>query len=233
MSFQPGANLYTQGFGSRPENVEVPHIDSRAPTSTDVLYPLGKWWLVVGDSLWYLLSQSSMGGTVSSNWVPVAGGSGSGVNTVNGNNGVTASPTSGSVVVSGVNATTSTVGVASFNSLDFTVDISGEVSLIGTTPNSYTNVTNAMSPYTALADDYFLSVDATAGPVTIVLPANTIQNRQFIIKDRLGQANSNNITISAGGVTTIDTAVSYVLSDAFESAEVLFHSGAPNNYEVF
>ena len=44
MTTQPGANIYTQGFGSRPENVEVPHLDVRAPTTTDVLYPIGKKW---------------------------------------------------------------------------------------------------------------------------------------------------------------------------------------------
>ncbi len=59
-------------------------------------------------------------------------GSGGGVvNSVTGANGVTASPTTGNVVVSGVNATTSSVGVASFDPLEFTVSGSGEVSLLG------------------------------------------------------------------------------------------------------
>jgi hypothetical protein len=53
------------------------------------------------------------------------------VYSVTGENGVTASPTTGNVVVSGVNATTSAVGVASFNSADFTVSMAGEVSLVG------------------------------------------------------------------------------------------------------
>lgn len=55
---------------------------------------------------------------------------GSGVSSVEGNNGVTASPTTGDVIVSGVLATTSSVGVASFNPLQFTVDGSGEVSAL-------------------------------------------------------------------------------------------------------
>lgn len=45
MSFQPGANLYTAGFGNRPENVEVPHIDTRDPSPMDLNYPIGKSWL--------------------------------------------------------------------------------------------------------------------------------------------------------------------------------------------
>jgi len=57
------------------------------------------------------------------------GGSGA-VTSVTGTNGLTASPTTGAVVVSGVNATTSTVGVASFNPTQFTVTVGGQVSLI-------------------------------------------------------------------------------------------------------
>ena len=54
-------------------------------------------------------------------FVTSSGGGGGSVNSVTGENGVIAIPTIGSVIVSGVNATTSTVGVASFNPLDFTV----------------------------------------------------------------------------------------------------------------
>lgn len=61
---------------------------------------------------------------------PTNGGIGV-VDSVTGTNGVTASPTTGNVVVSGVNATTTTVGVASFNPANFTVSGAGEVSAIG------------------------------------------------------------------------------------------------------
>jgi hypothetical protein len=66
---QPGANLYTQGFGSRPENVEVPHIDTRDPTQQDVNYPIGKHWVnTVGGEEFTLVSQSSVGGVLISLW---------------------------------------------------------------------------------------------------------------------------------------------------------------------
>ena len=45
MTFQPGANVYTQGFGSAPENVQVPHIENREPTIYDIDYPIGKAWV--------------------------------------------------------------------------------------------------------------------------------------------------------------------------------------------
>lgn len=96
---------------------------------------------------------------------------------------------------------------------------------------AYTNVTFAMSPYTVLETDYFISVDCTGGPVTINLPNAPTQNQQFIIKDRLGDSVANNITVkSLGGVTTVDTEASYLFVDNFESLECLYHTG---NYEIF
>lgn len=99
------------------------------------------------------------------------------------------------------------------------------------TAAEYTNVTFAMSPYTVTATDYFLSVDSTLGPVTINLPDSPATNRQFIVKDRVGQSQVNNITVkSLSGVTTIDQQASYTFVDNFESLECLFHG---TNYEVF
>lgn len=94
----------------------------------------------------------------------------------------------------------------------------------------YTNVTAAMSPYSATTTDYFISVDASAGPVTIVLPTTTNANRQFIVKDRLGQSAARAITVQSSGGTTIDGQASYMFVDNYESLECLFHG---TNYEVF
>lgn len=95
----------------------------------------------------------------------------------------------------------------------------------------YTSVNNAMSPYTVTATDYFLSVDASAGPVTINLPDTTGANRQFVVKDRLGQSATNNITVkSLTGASTIDGQANYVFVDNYESLECLFHG---TNYEIF
>lgn len=95
----------------------------------------------------------------------------------------------------------------------------------------YTNVTFAMSPYTVTATDYYISVNSTGGPVVINLPDTPTANREFVIKDRLGQANVNSITVkSLGGVTTVDGQASYIFADAYESLECLYNS---NNYEIF
>ncbi len=96
---------------------------------------------------------------------------------------------------------------------------------------AYTDVTFAMSPYTVTATDYFISVNATAGAVTINLPDSPTANRQFIVKDRLGQSQVNNITVkSLTGASTIDGQASYTFSDNYESIECLFHG---TNYESF
>lgn len=95
----------------------------------------------------------------------------------------------------------------------------------------YTSVDFAMSPYTALDTDYFISVDASGGPVIVNLPDNPGDNKQYVVKDRLGVASTNSITVkSLSGVTTIDTDPTVVFTDDFESLECLYNSG---NYEVF
>ena len=69
MSFQPGAMLNTLGFGSRPENVEVPFITSGAPSSSNFNFPQGKTWVdQVGNQVYTLTSFSSVGGVLSANW---------------------------------------------------------------------------------------------------------------------------------------------------------------------
>lgn len=96
---------------------------------------------------------------------------------------------------------------------------------------SYVNVTFGMSPYTATATDYYISVDASGGPVTINLPDAPATNRQFIVKDRLGLAFTNNITIkSLTGAATIEQLPTLIFDDNFDSLECLYHLG---NYEVF
>jgi len=67
--FQPGANLYGIGVGSRPENVEVPFLGTTAPASTNTNFPLGKVWIdTVGNRTYTLTSFSSAGGVLSATW---------------------------------------------------------------------------------------------------------------------------------------------------------------------
>ena len=99
--FQPGAVLNTQSFGNRAENIEVPFYSTTAgPTAKDILFPIGKFWLFIGNSLWYLLSQSSAGGVTVSNWIQIASVSGNILSITGTANQITATTTSGAAVLS-------------------------------------------------------------------------------------------------------------------------------------
>jgi len=69
MSFQSGAVINTQGFGNRPQNVEIPVIAIFAPAASDVNYPIGKRWInTVTNTVYTLTSQSTIGGVLTSTW---------------------------------------------------------------------------------------------------------------------------------------------------------------------
>jgi len=70
-----GAVLNTQGFGNRPESVEVPVISPGPPHISNLLYPIGKRWINSSDSSESVLtSLISSQGTTASTWLFLAGG---------------------------------------------------------------------------------------------------------------------------------------------------------------
>jgi len=129
MTFQPGANVYTQGFGSRPESVEVPHYDVRAPATTDINFPLGKHWInYVASAAYALTSFSTSGNTTTANWTLLGTDTGS-LNTITGDSGGAISPSAGNITFAGTASQIDTAGAGSTITL----------ALIGPyTPASYT-----------------------------------------------------------------------------------------------
>jgi hypothetical protein len=108
-TFQPGANIYTQGFGSRAENVEVPVIQTRAPATTDISVVGKRWINTSGNATYTLSSLSSSGGVMSATWVAEGGGS-SQLSTLTGDTG-TATPSGGNIqIAGGAGITTSASG---------------------------------------------------------------------------------------------------------------------------
>lgn len=102
----------------------------------------------------------------------------------------------------------------------------------GVVAKNYTNVTNAMSPYTVLATDYYISVDCSAGAVTLNFPNSPVYKQIWIVKDRTGNASTNNITITTpGGTVTIDGSTTYTLSVNYKAVNLL--ANATPTYEVF
>jgi hypothetical protein len=146
------------------------------------------------------------------------------VETLAGNDGIHVPPTGNNINVVGFNPAlvniTGNVGTSTL-----TVTVNTNIAF------AYTAINHASSPYTVLLTDYYISCDPTAGTIIINLPNAPVQFREFIIKDRTGQASTNNISITTvGGAVTIDGVTTYALTANFESVQLLFNG---TSYEVF
>jgi len=151
MSIQPGANLYTQGFGSRPENVEVPTVQSRAPTSADTNYPIGKRWIYLNNGEYSLVEITITNNIPSATWV-LSGTNTGPLNTLTGNSGGALSPSAGNINIVGS-------GV-------ITVTGSGSTLTISETPG-----TGLLSTLTGGSGG---AISPTAGNITVAGTANEI-----------------------------------------------------------
>lgn len=106
------------------------------------------------------------------------------------------------------------------------ITISSSQSLIAT---AYTSV--SPPSYNVMATDYYISVNSSAGAVTINLPNSPSIDQLFVVKDRTGTSEIHPITITtSGGTVDIDGAVSYQISTAYSAINLLFNG---TNYEVY
>ena len=85
-----------------------------------------------------------------------------------------------------------------------------------------TVVTTVNVNYVASAVDEIILVNATGGPIQITIPGVHITGKRYIIKDRNGVANTNNITVISGDGDNFDNALNFVLNVNFQAA--LIHS---------
>ncbi len=134
MTFQPGAKVYTQGFGSRPEGVEVPHNDTRAPAITDILYPVGKRWVnTLSNTEYTLTSQSTANNVTSSTWTLLGTNTGA-LNTLS-DGSTTVTPTAGNIEILGTASQITSTGTNSPGAI--TLSLPSSI----TTPGSLTTTT--------------------------------------------------------------------------------------------
>lgn len=101
----------------------------------------------------------------------------------------------------------------------------------GGTILSYTAVDAAMSPYTVLSTDQYISIDTSVGSVTLNFPVGATVGQSFIVKDRSGNSSIKNITITTLiGIVTFDGSVAYTINTNFGSIQIMFNG---SNYELF
>jgi len=220
------------------------------------------WLNTSNNNIWFLKNFTSSAGVVQAHWIflgngasaleTLTGDDGVAVNPVSNNintlgnavaNATHAKPVffrSGGdpnldldvqVSVASASSNINNAGLSSFNSVSFTVDANGYVSGTGFAIN-YTNVTHAMSPYTVLSTDYYISVDCSAGTVQLQFPNSPTFKRTWIIKDRTGNAATNNITLTTpGGVVTFDGLTTYTMNSNYQAINLLANNTP--TYEVY
>ena len=144
------------------------------------------------------------------------------VETLTGNSGGAVGPNgSNNINVIGDGITTNVVGDLGTHTL--TISSTGVLFI------SYKNVNT--SPYVVLPTDDYLSVDSSIIPIIIQLPNAATLGRTFIIKDRIGSAMANNISVTTvGGGVTIDSDTDFIMDSDFQSVAVLFNG---TNYEIY
>lgn len=152
------------------------------------------------------------------------------VTELDGNSG-TATPSSGVINVVGLGVTASGLSPSG----NIITNASGNTLTIYETKaqdvTGYKRIDVLDSPYIALDDDYYISIDASGGPVTVLLPNAPTSRRMFLLKDALGVSDVNNITISTvGGVILLDGATSYILDTTYEAVLFTFNN---TSYEAF
>jgi len=109
----------------------------------------------------------------------------------------------------------------------------GSITISGSTSPilDYVSVAFPASPYTALVSNLFVSCDVTGGAITILLPNAPTVGEYWIVKDRLGLSNTNNITVTTvGGAVLLDGATIFVINLAYGSNQFIFNG---TSYEVF
>lgn len=153
-----------------------------------------------------------------------SGGSGSsGVLFLTGNDSVQVPATSNNINVLGDLVGIRTTGDAATSTLT--------INFLGSSL-AYTNVTHAESPYTVLTTDNYISVDCSAGVVSLLFPNAPTAERTWVVKDRTGNASTNHISVTTvGGAVTIDGQTTYLITSNFGAINLL--ANATPTYEVY
>lgn len=231
MSFQPGAVVYTQGFGSRPENVEVPHIDTRAPSTSDIgggFFPVGKRWVdKLGNAEYCLTSLSTSAGVTSATWSLA-------LKTLTGDSGGAISPSAGNINVLGTANQIETAGAGADItwSLSATMVAPGSLEVVGLLTGDASATINTAGTALNLATDNdtaavnfgngtsarTISIGTSSGVKTIGI-GNGVSGNAITIGNG---ANSSAQTITiAGGASGANSTVSILSGNGTAGTQTL------------
>ena len=208
MSIQTGAALYAQSVGIRYEDVEIPVVQSRAPTTSDIRYPIGKIWIDrVGDAAYALTSISTITGEPVASWAALGGSSVAISNVLGTANQITSSVVGGVATlsipatfqapgfVSAATTVTATLGAITATNGNLVLGTAGNKLQIATGANASVGTATLV-----------------AGTVTVATTAVTTNSKIFVTVGALG-------TVAAPQAMHVDAIVNGVSFD-ITSADV-------------
>lgn len=214
MTIQPGANLYTIAFGSRPENVEVPFITNRAPTTSDVGFPLGKRWVYINNAEYTLTGITASNGLYTANWALLGTNSGA-LNTLTGDTGGALTPAAGNInilggagiTVAGAGSTLTVSLTGGGTAIDSFVPDAGTNPVVPTAAGAVTMAGTANQiTTTGGLNTLTFSVPATfIAPGSIASTTTMTSGGAFTVTTGGATITAGGLTVSAGGAAITGT----------------------------
>lgn len=227
MSVQSPNMLSTVNAGFSPENVQVPIIQQRAPTSSDVNYPIGKRWVdEVGAAEYSLVQLSSIGGSLQATWTLLSSGS-SVLDSLQGDAGGPVSPTAGLISILGAGGLTVT-GNPGSSTLTISNDAEAGFPI---TPFVVGPVNKAGFQSIASA----IAAASSAGGGTVYIQQGTYTENLTMVSgvNLVGVPGSLSGSVIIVGVHTPPASGSLVCQNIkFESANHVFSSGASGTTSI-
>ncbi len=207
MTIQPPAMLYTQAFGSRPEDVEIPIVETSDPGSFFVPgLPIGKRWVNrSANTEWVLTSITTVAGVTTPTWT-LRSSSGGVLNTLTGDVGIPVVPVGANIDVKGGAA-----GAVLFSNGGAGL-LSAQVQVDGTTITI--NGSDQLTASGALPVQYFslttvgaVTATTAAIPVPLNQATQVLINLAYVTTDFLGGGgvlDSIAVLSNGGGVLVVN-----------------------------
>ena len=212
MSFQPGVAIYTQGFGTAPENIQVPFITNRAPSVNDVNYPIGKRWVdTIGASEYVMVSLSSAGGALQATWVTAPTGTTLSALTVAGTTSINATGAATTTIGTGGTGAVNIGNATGNTAVTGTMTVSGDIA--STAGNILINGTGkGLRVKGGAVTDFVGAGTLGTGTGTVTIANTNIATGDRIFLSRISAAASTTLgeltyTISNGASFTVTSVI--------------------------